>query len=253
MANNLIPKGSNPAFNPNLFDGQAIADGNIMTVNGTIGKVAISLLIAFVSAGFTWSTLAKGFTDAAQIYTAISFIVALILGFVIIFMRTSPAIRVLVPIYAAAEGMLLGNISYLANSIYPGIAQNAVNATFLCLAVMLVLYRLEIIRVTEKFRAVMMCSLITIFGIYLINLILSFFQIQVPFLYSSSPIGIGFSFIVVAILSFNLLLDFDFIDNAARSFWPKHVEWYGAFGLLLSVIWLYIEILNLLMKLQRRN
>ncbi len=251
--NSMTKRSSNPVLNPEFFDAAETINGEIMTVNGTIGKIGISLLITFLSAMVMWNTLAQGFTDAAATYTAIAFVAALILGLVIIFKRTSPIIRVLVPLYAAAEGFLLGNLSFMANAVYPGIAQTAVNSTFLCLAVMLVLYRTEIIKVTETFRSVMMTAIITIFGIYLINLILSIFHINVPFLYSSSPMGIGFSVIVVGFLAFNLLLDFDFIDNASRAILPKHFEWYGAFGLLVSLIWLYIEILNLLMKLQRRN
>ena len=242
---------NNPAFNMQYLE-NIVAQGEVMTVSGTVIKTAGLLLLLFASAGFVWNILAQGYSDMANIYTGAGFLTALILGFVIIFKRQSPVIRFLVPIYTLAEGFLLGNLSFLMEHSFPGVVQMAVRATFLCVAVMLALYKTEVIKVNDKFRSVIILAMITIFGIYAIDLLLSFFGIHVPMVYSTTPFGIGFSLLVVGILAFNLLLDFDFIEQASARMLPKHMEWYGAFGVMLSIIWLYVEILRLLAKMQRK-
>lgn len=253
--NNLPIKSSNPAFNAEFLQDNVIdiPSGEVMTINGTINKTAISLALVVLAVAFTWNLAASGFADMVQIFTTISFIIAFVLGLIIIFKRLSPAIKFMVPIYALAEGALLGNISFLFEKAFPGIVYTAIEATLLCLAIMLALYKFNIIKVTEKFRSVIILSTFTIFGIYLIDFILAFFGIRVPIINSTSTFGIVFSIAVVALASFNLLLDFDFIEQASQRFFPKHIEWYGAFGLLVTIVWLYLEILKLLAKLQRRD
>lgn len=252
---NLEPRANNnPAFNPDLFrDAIAVTNDDVMTVSGTINKTGICLALLVLAAAFIWNLLAQGYADMVNLYTGISFGVTFILGLIIIFRRFSPSIKYLVPIYALTEGVLLGNISFMFEKLYSGIIYTAIEATLLCLFVMLGLYKFGVIKVTDKLRSTIFLATLTIAGIYLIDIILMFFGIRVPVINSVSISGILFSFFVVVLASFNLLLDFDFIERASRGFLPKHIEWYGAFGLMVSLVWLYIEMLKLLAKLQRRN
>lgn len=253
--NDLVPgSNSNPAFNPQyLEDVIDVPNAEVMTVSGSITKTAICLALIVVAAAFSWNILAQGYGDMANLFAGISAITALILGFVIIFKRLSPAIQFLVPLYALAEGVLLGNISFIFEKMFPGIVYTAVEGTLLCLAIMLGLFKFGVIRATEKFRSTLILATITIFGVYLIDFILMFFGIRVPMINTASNFGILFSFAVIVVASLNLILDFDFIERASARFFPKHVEWYGAFGLLVTIVWLYIEILKLLAKFQRRD
>lgn len=256
MSNNdLVPKKtSNPAFNPQfLGENAAVLEDGPMTIAGSINKTAICLILAVTAALFTWGLSAQGFSDMNFLFLGISFPLALILGFVIIFKRMSPAIKYMVPIYALAEGALLGAISYSFESMFPGVVSTAVEATLMCVAVMLGLYKFNVIRATEKFRSVVVLSTITACCILLMDLILSLFGIRVPMVASASTGGILFSLAVVVIASLNLILDFDFIEQASQRCFPKHLEWYGAFGLMVTIIWLYLELLRLLAKFQRRN
>ena len=252
--NNLVPRNtSNPAFNPEFLVEERVLDGEPMTVSGTINKTAISLFLVFIAAAFTWSLAAKGYMDMVHSLTVVSLIVAAVMGFVIIFKRQSPVIQYLVPMYALFEGAFLGGVSFMFETSFPGIVQTAIKATLLCVAVMLVLFKTGLVKVTEKFRTgIIMCTA-TIAGIYLIDLLLSLFGIRVPAINAATPLGIGISLVIVAIASFNLLLDFDFIYEASSRLMPKHIEWYGAFGLMVTIVWLYIEILKLLAKTQRRR
>jgi uncharacterized YccA/Bax inhibitor family protein len=157
------------------------------------------------------------------------------------------------PIYAISEGVLIGGASLILEQAYPGIAIQAVSLTMLALFSMLALFKAGLIKCSEKFRSVIFISTLSICGIYLINFIGHFFNMQIPFLFTSSPIGIGFSLIVVGIAALNLIIDFDFIEKGSQYFLPKNMEWYGAFGLMVTLVWLYIEIINLLAKLRDRQ
>lgn len=251
MRNNMIYK--NPAFNPDLMDGMAAVNDGVMTVKGTVQKLALSVLLMFIGGAYIWAKLAAGYTDYVSMVVGISFFAVLILGFVIIFKRNSEVIKYLVPAYALGEGFLLGSISCMCEQMIPGIVTQAVAGTVLATAIMLFLYYYGIIRVTETFRSVMFGAITTIFGIYMIDLIMSFFNHSVPFIHSAGPAGIIFSIVVIGILCFDLLVDFDFIENMSNRLAPKHFEWYGAFGVLVTVIWLYLEILKLLAKLNSRR
>jgi len=152
------------------------------------------------------------------------------------------------PIYALLQGLFLGGISAFFEAMYPGIVMQAVALTFAVMLAMLALYRSGWIKVTQKFRMGVMAATGGLAMFYLLSIVLGMFNVEIPMLYSSSPIGIGFSIIVVIIAALNLVLDFDFIDRAAQAQAPKHIEWYAAFGLTLTLIWLYIEILRLLSR-----
>ena len=147
---------------------------------------------------------------------------------------------------------MLGGISAQFNASYPGIAIEAVGATFAVTVVMLVLYRARVIRVTDRFRAMVIGATGGIFLLYLASWILGFFHVVVPFINSASPLGIGFSVLVVLIAAFNLALDFDMIERGAAGGAPKYMEWYGAFALMVTLVWMYLEMLRLLSKIQRQ-
>ncbi len=157
------------------------------------------------------------------------------------------------PIYAVLEGLFVGGMSSMAEAQYPGIAIQAVGLTFgTCLA-MLLAYSSGLIKVSEKFKLGVVAATGGIALVYLVSIILGFFGVSMPYIYGNGLIGIGFSVLVVGIAALNLVLDFDLIETGAHSGFPRYMEWYAAFGLMVTLIWLYIEILRLLMKLRSRE
>ena len=161
------------------------------------------------------------------------------------------AMYVSAPIYAALEGLFLGGVSAFAESMYPGIAFQAVILTFGTMFVMLFAYRTGLIKVTEKLKSGIIAATGAIFVIYMINFVMSMFGSSMPMMHDSGLMGIGFSLLVIGIAAMNLLLDFDFIEKNAAQGAPKYMEWFSAFGLMVTLVWLYLEILRLLMKLNR--
>jgi len=249
----------NPLLRSSNFEGLAIG-GERMTVNGTIGKTAIMLILVCVSAGWTWlrfdAALAVGGKDAAAAMAAVApflmggLIAGLVLALVSVFAKRFIAITA--PLYAIAEGFVVGGISAIFDLSYPGVVVTAVALTFGVMAVMLFLYRSGIIKVTDKLRMGIVAATGGIMLVYVINMVMGFFGSQIGLINSASPLGIGFSLLVVGIAAFNLLIDFDMIERGAAAGAPRNMEWYGAFGLTVTLVWLYIEILSLLGKLQRR-
>ncbi|MEM8782448.1 MAG: Bax inhibitor-1/YccA family protein [Planctomycetota bacterium] len=251
----------NPALNEDTFSvpydrADAITQPETMTVMGTVWKTAL-LLLAVVGAGtFTWGlAMSSGALPAA--WTFGGMIVGLVLALVIIFKPvTAPFLS---PLYAVAQGLFLGGVSAMYEMNFSGgagldsIVIQAVGLTFGVTAAMLIAYATRIIKVTEKLRAGIVIATGGVFLFYLVAIGLSFFGVSVPLLHSSGPLGIGLSLVIVAIAAFNLLLDFDLIERGSAAGAPKHMEWYGAFGLMVTLIWLYLEILRLLAKLQNRN
>jgi uncharacterized YccA/Bax inhibitor family protein len=241
---------SNPVFSQNLANKEIVLDAEPMTVNGAINKTFILFLILLSSSFAVWNLFFQGYTDKALMLGTIGLIISIISFIIIIFNRK--VINIAAPIYAAAEGLLLGGISAMFEKSYPGIVIQAIFATFATLFSLLLLYRTGIIKCSEKFRSVIFISTLSIGGIYLVNFIGSFFGLQIPQIFTSSTIGIGFSLFVVGIAALNLIIDFDFIERGAQNMLGKSYEWYGAFGLMVTLVWLYIEILNLLSKLRDR-
>lgn len=242
---------ANPVFNENIVEQTRILDGEPMTVNGAINKTFILFACLILSACYTWYLAFNGFTDKAQLLTLGGAIAGLILALVIIFSRK--ALHVLTPLYAIAEGFFIGGVSAVYAAAYAGIVMQAVIATFAALASMLILFRTGLIRCTDKFRSVIFTATLSVAIIYLIQIIASFFGRGIPQIFTSSAIGIGFSIIVVAIAALNLIIDFDFIERGSQGMLEKKYEWYGAFGLMVSLVWLYLEILRLLAKLSDRR
>ncbi len=241
---------SNPVFNQNVIERERVLDAEPMTVNGAINKSFILFGLLLAASFVSWNAFAQGFMDKVMMYTTVGFVVSIIAFIVIMFNRN--AIKIAAPVYAAAEGLVLGGISAMFEKSYPGIAIQAITMTFAALGAMLILYRIGAIKCTEKFRSVIFISTLSIAGVYIINLIGSFFGMQVPGLYSSSTLGIGISLLIVVIAALNLIIDFDFIEQGAQKMLSKNFEWYGAFGLMVTLVWLYIEILNLLSKMRER-
>jgi len=157
------------------------------------------------------------------------------------------------PLYAALQGLALGGISVVFEARYPGIVSQAIFLTFGTLAALLMAYRSGLIKATENFKLGIVAATGGIFFIYLIGFVLSFFGVSIPLIHGSGPVGILFSLVVVTIAALNLVLDFDFIEMGAERGAPKYMEWYGAFGLLVTLVWLYLELLRLLAKLQGRR
>jgi uncharacterized YccA/Bax inhibitor family protein len=255
-----VASSSNPAFSKDLFPGYeqvyGSAPSTTMTIQGTVYKSIALLAILGATAAWSWNATASN--SMAYGMVTISGIVGFIVAMVTIFKPTLAPWTA--PIYAALEGVFLGAISLAvelryggADGKFGGIALQAVSLTGGVLCIMLFLYATRIIRVTQQLTMAIMAATGALCFFYLITILLSFFGVSVPFVFGSSPIGIGFSLFVVGLAAFNLLLDFDFIEKMAQREAPKSMEWYGAFGLMVTLVWLYLEILRLLTKLADRR
>jgi uncharacterized YccA/Bax inhibitor family protein len=243
---------SNPAFaSETIYADWAAADrrGAVMTVQGTALKTLLLLLILTATAGWSWSQASLGAINGPLVLgsAVVGFVVALLT----IFRPTLAPYTS--PLYAAAEGVFLGAFSNLINQRYPGIAVQAVGLTLATLFCMLVVYGTGLVRVTDRLRTGIIAATGAVALVYLVTLVLGLFGARVPYIHDAGPIGIAFSLFVVGLAAFNLLLDFDFIERGARGEAPKYLEWYGAFGLMVTLIWLYLEILRLLRKIQDRR
>ncbi len=248
-------KTSNPALSANTFRDQygMLSDtAGRMTLNGTVNKTGILLLCAIATAGWTWSLFLPTH-DASVIapWMLGGLFGGFVMAMVTIFKKQWAPVTA--PIYALLEGLVLGGLSATLEMRYHGIAIQAVSLTFGTLFVLLLAYRSGLIRVTQKFRLGIIAATGGIAVFYLLEIVLGFFGIHFTTINGSSPIGIGFSLVVVAIAALNLVLDFDFIEQGVQYGAPKYMEWYSAFGIMVTLVWLYIEILNLLSKTRSRN
>jgi uncharacterized YccA/Bax inhibitor family protein len=257
-----LMKTSNPALGENTFRGLSgaqyggvIDESTRMTLNGTVNKTGILLLCAIATAAWTWHTFlqSRDMADVAPLMI-VGALGGLIVAMVTIFKKEwSP---VTAPIYALLEGLVLGSLSAFMELRYPGIAIQAVSLTFGTLFVLLLAYRSGLIPVTQKLRMGIVAATGGIAVFYLLEMLLSFFHVGsgvFAAVNGSGMIGIGFSLFVVAIAALNLVLDFDFIERGVQYGAPKYMEWYGAFGIIVTLVWLYLEILRLLSKLRSRN
>ena len=240
----------NPAFNAFARTSRVGFGVEGMTLDGTVNKSFLLLVVLMACALWPWSQALAGNLQAVGGEMMLGLIGGFILALIISFKPTTAPYLALP--YAALEGVVLGGISAEFNLRYPGIAIEAVAATFAVAVVMLVLYRTRVIRVTARFRAMVMGATLGIALLYVASMILGFFHVAVPFINSASPLGIGFSVLVVGIAAFNLALDFDMIERGAAGGAPKYMEWYGAFALLVTLVWMYLEMLRLLSKIQRQ-
>ena len=252
-------RSGNPALKESTFldlgSGTVVSrDGEAMTLNGTINKTGILLLLTVLTAAFSWNQAlgpdglpAPGFA----VYMWGGAIGGLVLALITVFKKTwSP---VTAPLYALVEGFFLGAISAVYNAQFGGIVMQAVMLTFGILFALLFAYRSGLIKATENFKLGVVAATGGIALVYLASIALGFFGIKIPLIHESGLVGIGFSLFVVVIASLNLVLDFDFIESGVEQGAPKYMEWYGAFGLMVSLVWLYLELLRLLSKLQSRD
>lgn len=254
-----LMKTSNPALGENTFRGYSgggysnyIDAASRMTLSGTVNKTGILLILSAASAAWTWYRfMTSGDPGSVASLLMLGAIGGLIFAMVTIFKKEWAPVTA--PLYALLEGLVLGGISAVTNVRYPGIAIQAVGLTFGTLFVLLFLYSSRIIRVTQKFRLGVVAATGGIFVFYLVQMILGFFGVHLFALNGSGALGIGISLVICAVAALNLVLDFDFIERGANYGAPKYMEWYGAFGIMVTLIWLYMEILRLLTRTRSRD
>lgn len=247
-------RSSNPALITNPFSGFGlVSESNSMTVRGTVNKTLVLLLLVFLPAAWVWRQFFIGGQNVAAIETwmMVGLIGGFILSLVTIFKKNLASMTA--PLYAVAEGLFLGGISAIFEKSYPGIVTQAVSLSIATLLMMLVAYQSGWVRPTERFKWGVVAATGAIALVYFVSLILGFFHVNVPFITGSSLFSILFSVFVVGIAALNFVLDFDFIEQGSRGGVPKYMEWYGAFALMVTLIWLYIEILRLLAKINDRR
>jgi uncharacterized YccA/Bax inhibitor family protein len=250
-------RSGNPALREGTFQG-LFAQGERMTMNGAIAKTALLLVLATVTGGWTWlrfmSVAAEGDVGAALAAINPFLWGGLLVGFALA-LASSFAPRwsgITAPLYAIAEGFALGGLSAVFELRYHGIVLQALMLTVGVTVLMLVLYRTRVIKVTDKLRMGVVAATGAIALLYLVDIGLrAFTHVQIPFIHESGVLGIGFSLLVTGLAAFNLLLDFDVIERGAAQGAPKYMEWYGAFALMVTLVWLYMELLRLLSKARR--
>jgi uncharacterized YccA/Bax inhibitor family protein len=241
---------SNPVLNEKAFRDVA-ATGEAMTLQGTVNKTGLLLLCAVVTAAWTWG-MGRSETPEAALPWILGGVIG---GFIVALITTFKAqwSPITAPIYALLEGLALGGISAYFEHMYPGVAMQAVGLTFGTLLVMLLAYKTGLIRATQRFKMGVIAATGGIVVLYLVEWVLGgLFHVAVPAINGSGVIGIGFSLFVVIIAALNLVLDFDMIETAVGAGAPKYMEWYGAFGMMVTLVWLYLEMLRLLSKMRRR-
>lgn len=221
-----------------------------MTLSGTVHKTFILTAIVAVVGAFAWSHC-KSNPGSMGLFITGGAIGGLVISLVTIWKKHLSAITA--PLYAVAEGLVLGTLSMMMEHMYHGIVLQAVMLTLGTLFGLLAAYQMNLIRATEKFRLGLFAATAGIAVVYLVSMVLGFFGVHIPYIHGSGLVGIGFSLFVVVIAALNLVMDFDFIETGVQRGAPKYMEWFSGFGLLVTLVWLYVEILNLLSKLARRD
>jgi uncharacterized YccA/Bax inhibitor family protein len=241
-------KSGNPALSKKTFDNLKSKTGEVMTLDGAVNKIAISLAVLLFAAYYTY-------TNAVMNYVWVGSIGGFIVALVTIYKKEWAPVTV--PIYAVLEGLALGGISKLyAEMFEPGIVPQAISLTLGILIALLFAYKTKIIKVTENFKLGVFAATMGLLIVYLISYFMSVFGgtgLPIMNTANASVLSIGFSIFVIVIASLNLVMDFDFIEKGVENGAPKYMEWYSAFGLLVTLIWLYVEILRLLAKLSSRD
>ncbi|NDQ57908.1 MAG: Bax inhibitor-1/YccA family protein [Acidipila sp.] len=243
---------SNPVLKESTFnDTRALTGDRGMTVEGTVNRTGVLLICVIATASWTWHLARSENPSAVMMPLMAGLIGGLILGMVTVFKQAWAPVTA--PAYALLQGLVLGGISALLEVRFPGIAIQAVGLTLGTLVCMLLAYQAGMVRATENFKLGVVAATGGICLLYLVTMGLGFFGVQVPQIYAAGPIGIAFSLFVVVIAALNLVLDFDLIERGAAQGAPKYMEWYGAFALMVTLIWLYMEILRLVSKLRGRR
>jgi uncharacterized YccA/Bax inhibitor family protein len=250
-------RSGNPALNANTFldigSGQVVTGaGDTMTLGGTVNKTGLLLLILVATAAWTWSLYTPETPGAVMPWLIGGALGGFVVALVTVFKKTWAPVTA--PLYAALEGLFVGGVSAMFEASFPGIVMQAVMLTMGVLAALLMAYKTGLIKATENFKLGVVAATGGIFLLYLVNIGMRLFGFEgMGFIHEASAMGIAFSVFVVIIAALNLVLDFDFIESGAESGAPKYMEWYGAFGLVVTLVWLYLEILRLLAKLQSRD
>ena len=247
-------KTSNPVFRSSVYSspGMQAAYGETMTIDGTIHRTGILLLCVLATALWTWSRfLSTRDPAAAGLPILIGVFGGLVMALVTCFKKEWSAVTA--PIYALLEGLFLGGVSAIMEVRYPGIAIQSVGLTFGVCFCMLAAYRTGLIRATQRFAVGVVAATGGICLFYFVTMLLGFFGIGIPGVFGGGPVGVLFSLFVVVIAALNLVLNFNFIEQGVEMGAPKYMEWYGAFGLVVTLVWLYLEILRLLGKLRGRR
>ena len=238
---------NNPVLKPEVFSqAGAYASSDAMTVKGTIDKTFVLLCLVVVGAGLVWGQPLKFLPWAIP-----AAIIGSILALITTFKRDWAPVTA--PLYAFAEGIVVGWISSLMEQQFPGIVVQAVLLTFGTLFSLLALYRSGIIKVTQRFKMMIVGATMAIMLVYLVSIVMRMFGKTIPLINEAGPVGIIFSLIVVGVAALNLVLDFDFIEQGSKMNAPRYMEWYAGFGIMVTLIWLYLEILRLLAKLRSRR
>jgi uncharacterized YccA/Bax inhibitor family protein len=245
---------ANPAMNEAVYRRAASTEmtAQVMTVEGTVLKTTVLMVILMITAVYSWSLATT--SSPTPLASALPFAGAIggfILALVTIFMPRYSAFTS--PLYAGCEGLFLGGISAAFEASYHGIVIKAVGLSVGVLAMMLFVYGTGLIRATEKFKIGVVAATGAVALVYVVSMVMSLFGKQIPLIHESGMVGIGFSVVVVVIAALNLILDFDFIERGVQLRAPKYMEWYGGFSLMVTLVWMYLEILRLLSKLQGRS
>ena len=253
-----IFKSGNPTLAEKMFDKSLGMDAGIqgtMTVRGAINKFGFMMLMLIAGAAYNWHLYEALKQDTMNILMMVGIFGGLITALAISFKPNLAPY--LAPLYALLEGLFIGGISVIMNNAfaesYPGLVMQAVGLTFGVALAMFLLYNFRIIKATERFKSIIFTATLGIGIFYLLTMVLGFFGVNVSFMHDSSMLSIGISLFVVGIAAMNLILDFDMIEQGAERGAPKFMEWYGAFGLMVTIVWLYIEMLKLLSKLSSRD
>ena len=249
----MFGRSGNPALRNTTFKNEGTTADQVMTLQGTVNKTGILLVLVVIGATYTWNLFFQnGNAAGAVMPIAIGGAIGgLVFALITMFKKTWASVTA--PIYAVLEGLFLGGISAIFEARYPGIVIQATGLTLGTLASLLLLYKLGIIKPTENFRLMIVSATMGIGILYLISFVMNMFgSTGIGFIHSNGLFGIGFSLFVVAIAALNLVLDFDFIEQGSEQGAPKYMEWFGAFALMVTLIWLYLEMLRLLSKLRSR-
>ena len=240
---------SNPVFNEAEWAKIHAMSSERMTLEGTATKSLILLGIITVTAMATGMMTIQ--TPGMGFIIMIGGLIGGLITALVLIWGNQERAPMLAPVYAVFEGMLLGPITIMYESYYEGIAMNAVSLTLAVAIAMGFLYTSRIIKLTEGMKIALTSAIMGIFLVYIVNMIMMLFGSNIAILHSSGPLGIGLSLLIIAVASFSLLMDYEFIENGVKNGAPKHMEWYAAFGLIVTLIWLYLEMLRLLAKLRR--
>jgi uncharacterized YccA/Bax inhibitor family protein len=243
-------RSSNPALRSDTFanvPSMGLRD-DVMTLQGTVNKTFLLLILLLLPAAYTWNLFSAGDVGLVSALMMGGIIGGLVMAIATVFKKTWAPVTA--PLYALFEGLALGGLSARFELAYPGVVIQAVGLTFAVMAALLFAYKTRFIQATENFKLGLTAATGGIALFYLVQLGLSLFGVRIPYIHESGMIGVGFSAVVVVIAALNLVMDFDFIEEGARRGVPKYMEWYGAFGLVVTLVWLYLEILRLLSKLR---